>query len=124
MRLRVFHTVPDLYVALRGVICKFVPDHFHIIDIRDGYTLFAAKSAGFDYTYAFANAQIALFDGAKGAEIEFAGEANADKQKLAARYADENADPVNAAKNGYVDNIIEPQFVRQYLIASLQMLLK
>ena len=89
-----------------------------------GYTLFAAKSAGFDYTYAFANAQIALFDGAKGAEIEFAGEANADKQKLAARYADENADPVNAAKNGYVDNIIEPQFVRQYLIASLQMLLK
>ena len=89
-----------------------------------GYTLFAAKSAGFDYTYAFANAQIALFDGVKGAEIEFAGEANADKQKLAARYADENADPVNAAKNGYVDNIIEPQFVRQYLIASLQMLLK
>lgn len=89
-----------------------------------GYTLFAAKSVGFDYTYAFATAQIALFDSAKGAEIEFAGEANADKAKLAQRYADENADPINAAKNGYVDNIIEPQFVRQYLIASLQMLLK
>lgn len=89
-----------------------------------GYTLFAAKSMGFDYSYAFANAKIALFDDAKGAEIEFAAEKNADKRKLAVRYADENSDPINAAKNGYVDNIIEPQFVRQYLIASLQMLLK
>lgn len=88
-----------------------------------GYSLFAAKSAGFDYVYSFANAKIALFDDAKGAEVEFAAE-KADAAKLAARYADETADPVNAAKNGYVDNIIEPQFVKQYLIASLQMLLK
>ncbi len=89
-----------------------------------GYTVFAAKSAGFDYSYAFANAQISLFEGAKGAEIEFAGEAGADRARLAQRYSEEKADPMNAAKNGYVDNIIEPQFVRQYLIASLQMLLK
>ncbi len=89
-----------------------------------GYTLFAAKSAGFDYSYAFADAKIALFDGAKGAEIEFSEEKKADKAKLAARYAEENSDPIHAAKNGYVDNIIEPQFVKQYLIASLQMLLK
>ena len=89
-----------------------------------GYTLLAAKSAGFDYSYAFANARIALFDSEKGAEIEFAEEKKADKAKLAARYADENSDPIHAAKNGYIDNIIEPQFVRQYLVASLQMLLK
>lgn len=89
-----------------------------------GYTLFAAKSMGFDYVYAFADAKIALFSGAAGAEIEFAAETKADKAKLAAKYAEENSDPVHAAKNGYVDNIIEPQFVRQYLIASLQMLLK
>lgn len=89
-----------------------------------GYTLFAAKSMGFDYSYAFADAKIALFDSVKGAEIEFANEKSADRQKLAERYADENSDPINAAKNGYVDNIIEPQFVKQYLIASLQMLLK
>ena len=88
-----------------------------------GYTMFAAKSAGFDYSYAFATAQIALFENEKGAEIEFAGE-KASPEQLAARYADEHADPINAAKNGYIDNIIRPQFVRQYLIASLQMLLK
>lgn len=90
-----------------------------------GYTLFAAKSMGYDFTYAFANAKIALFDSAQGAEIELVGSGkNADVKKLAEKYADENSDPVNAAKGGYVDNIIEPAFVRQYLIASLQMLIK
>ena len=89
-----------------------------------GYTLFAAKSMGYDFTYAFANAKIALFDSAQGAEIEFATDGKADKAKLAEKYADENSDPINAAKNGYIDNIIEPAFVRQYLIASLQMQIK
>lgn len=89
-----------------------------------GYTLFAAKSMGYDFTYAFANAKIALFDSVQGAEIELAGDKKTDKNKLAEKYADENSDPVNAAKGGYIDNIIEPAFVRQYIIASLQMLVK
>lgn len=83
-----------------------------------GYSLFAAKSVGFDYTCAFANAKIALFDSIQGAEIEF-GKSD---EKIVEKYADENSDPVNAAKDGYVDSIIEPQFVKQYLIAALQML--
>ncbi|MCD8372346.1 MAG: hypothetical protein LUD27_03490 [Clostridia bacterium] len=89
-----------------------------------GYTLFAAKSIGYDCSYAFANSQIALFDSEQGAEIEFSGDNVTDKAKLAERYSEENSDPVNAAKNGYIDNIIEPAFVKQYLTASLQMLLK
>ncbi len=86
-----------------------------------GYSLFAAKSVGFDYTCAFANAKIALFDSVQGAQIEL-GDEKADKTALAQRYADENSDPIHAAKDGYIDAIIEPQFVKQYLIASLQML--
>ncbi len=86
-----------------------------------GYSLFAAKSVGFDYTCAFANAKIALFDSVQGAQIELGNE-KADKAALAAKYADENADPIHAAKDGYIDAIIEPQFVKQHLIASLQML--
>ena len=58
-----------------------------------------------------------------GFEIEFSDE-KADKQKLAERYFNEKADPINSAKYGYVDNIIQPSLVRQYLISSLQMLLK
>ena len=59
--------------------------------------------------------------GKQGAQIEF-GNSGVDKAALAAKYADENSDPVNAAKDGYIDAIIEPQFVKQYVIASLQML--
>ena len=86
-----------------------------------GYSLFASKSVGFDYTLAFANAKIALFDDVQGAQIELGGE-GVDKAALAARYADENADPIHAAKDGYIDAIIEPQFVKQHIIAALQML--
>ena len=86
-----------------------------------GYSLFASKSVGFDYTCAFANAKIALFDSVQGAKIELANE-KADEAALAAKYSEENSDPIHAAKDGYIDAIIEPQFIKQYLIASLQML--
>lgn len=86
-----------------------------------GYSLFASKSIGFDYACAFANAKIALFDSVQGAQIELNNE-KADKAALAAKYADENSDPINAAKDGYIDAIVEPQFIKQYLISSLQML--
>lgn len=87
-----------------------------------GYSLFAAKSAGFDYTVAFATAQISLFESGAGAQIEFANDKRADKAKLQAMYEEEIADPFNAAKGGYIDDIIEPQFVKQYITASLQTL--
>lgn len=89
-----------------------------------GYTLFAAKNMGYDYCFAFANGKIALFDSVQGAEIEYADEKKVDKEKLAEKYAEENSDPINAARFGYIDNIIQPAFVKQYLIASLQMLMK
>lgn len=86
-----------------------------------GYTLFASKSLGVNYSYAFANAEVALFDGP--ASAAYFGEVRQDKlAELAERYSDENADPVNAAKNGYIDNIIEPRFVRQYVVSALQMI--
>ncbi len=88
-----------------------------------GYSLFASKSVGFDYTCAFANAKIALFDSVQGAQIEL-GDTKADKAALAEKYAEENSDPINAAKDGYIDAVIEPQFVKQYLIAALQMFLR
>lgn len=115
-------------------VMKEVAEYLDILDTIDtakiavvykkaiglGYSLFAAKSVGFDYTCAFANSSIALFDSVQGATIELGNE-KADKATLAARYADENADPIHAAKDGYIDAIIEPQFVKQYLVASLQM---
>ena len=66
---------------------------------------------------------MSLFESALGAEIEYSSEKGFNKEKFAKIYADENADPVNAAKNGYLDDVIEPQFLKQYLIAALQTLI-
>ena len=88
-----------------------------------GYSLFVSKAMGVEYAYAFANSQVALFSGAS-ASAHF-GEVREDKlQELADRYADENADPINAAKDGYIDNVIEPQFVRPFVISALQTLVR
>ncbi len=89
-----------------------------------GYSLFVAKAMGYDYSYSFCNARISLFDTLEGAHIEYDGVRIDNEQAFAAKYSEENQDPFNTAKGGFIDNIIEPQFVRQYLIASLQMLVR
>lgn len=89
-----------------------------------GYTVFASKSMGYDFSYAFANSEIALFGSVQGAEIEYSKDKKVDVEKLRKKYSEENADPINAAQGGYIDNIIQPSFVKQYLTASLQTLLK
>ena len=88
-----------------------------------GYTAFASRQFGNAYTYAFADAKISLFDGEVGAAVEFG---TFDGEKLPAlteKYA-EMQDVFNAAKLGCVDNIIEPQFVRQYVISALETIVR
>lgn len=89
-----------------------------------GYTLFASKALGADYSYAFATAKISLFDTQKGAMIELAGVDESNKEKAEEKYADENQDPFNAARKGYIDDIIEPQFVRAQVLEALQILMR
>ncbi len=86
-----------------------------------GYTLFGSKAFGADYVYAFANAKISLFDSEVGAQIEFASQGG-DLDKIKEAYEAQEMDAINAARLGYVDDIIEPQFVRRYLISALQMI--
>ena len=121
-----------------SAVLKEIAEYLNILDAIDtakiavvtgkavglGYSLFAAKSAGFDYTYALASGEVSLFESEKGAEIIYANEKNKKKEELIAQYSSEYADPVHAAKGGYLDNVIEPQFIMQYLIASLQMLMR
>ena len=125
-----------LEVNNSGVL-KEIAEYLSILDATDtakiavvtgkavglGYSLFASKSVGFDYTFALASAEVSLFESAVGAQIEYANEKGLDMEKLQKTYADVNADPVNAAKCGYLDDVVEPQFVKQYLIAALQTLL-
>lgn len=127
---------PSIAVNNSGVL-KEIAEYLSILDATDtakiavvtgkavglGYSLFASKSVGFDYSFALATSQISLFENEAGAEIEYSSDKNFDKEKFSKIYADEHADPVNAAKNGYLDDVVEPQFMKQYLIAALQTLL-
>ena len=86
------------------------------------YSLFAAKSAGFDYTFAFATAEVALFESGAAAQIAYPDVH--DPEKLVSLYEAELSDPFHAARGGYLDNVIEPQFAKQYLVAALQTALR
>ncbi|MBR6737486.1 MAG: hypothetical protein IKL82_03890 [Clostridia bacterium] len=87
-----------------------------------GYTAFASKSFGTDYTFAFANAKISLMDGDAGVMASFGTVSSEEVENLKEKYL-ESQDAFNSAKIGCVDNVIEPEFVRQYVISALQMIM-
>lgn len=90
-----------------------------------GYIAFASKSVC-DYVIAWENANIGVMDSVSAAELVYADDiAKADdKEKatatLATSYAEENTCAVVVAEKGYVDNVINPNFSRQYLIGAVQ----
>lgn len=120
----------------QSAVLKEIGEYLNILDATDspkvsvvtgravglGYSLFAAKSVGFDYSLALATAQISLFEGEEGASIVLAGEQGS-AEELSARYISEYGDPIAAARSGYLDDVVEPALVKQHLIAVLQMLM-
>lgn len=89
------------------------------------YVAFANKSL-YDYVIAWENAKIGMLDGRQSAELVY-GSAIAqaeDRQKaeetFVSAYEDENMSAVVVAEKGFIDNVIDPDFTRQYLIAALQ----
>jgi propionyl-CoA carboxylase beta chain len=92
------------------------------------YDVMNSKHIGADMNYAWPSAEIAVM-GAKGAaEIIFRNEikeATDPVAKLAekeAEYAELFANPYNAAKHGFIDEVIEPSQTRIKLIRSFEML--
>ncbi|MBQ3234564.1 MAG: hypothetical protein IJA97_00210 [Clostridia bacterium] len=87
-----------------------------------GYSAFVSKAFGSDYVYALAGSKISLLDGYAGIATTF-GTVDGEKvNELNEKYV-ELQDSFNSAKLGCVDNVIEPEFVRQYVISALQMIL-
>ncbi len=88
-----------------------------------GYTAFVSKEFGVKYSYAFCDSKISLLDGDVGVACEFGV---IDEQKigeLKEQYA-QKQDAMNSARLGCVDNIIEPQYLRQHVISVLQMIIR
>lgn len=93
------------------------------------YVSLASKASGFDYVLAFTDAKIAPITGEQAVSIMYPTEIASDnvaasKKALADKYDAMQANPFVSAKDGYVDNIIEPALVRPYLSSALTMLVK
>ncbi|MDR3293718.1 MAG: hypothetical protein LBT20_06445 [Clostridiales bacterium] len=94
------------------------------------YSAFASKALGYDYVLATVDsvispinpetATVLLYD----EELKKAVDPVAKREELNKKYAEDSANPYIAAKDGYVDNIIEPQLIRPYLASILTMLTK
>ena len=95
-----------------------------------GYLSMGAKHTGADVVLAYPTAQIAPLPADTGAvflgaqQVAQADEPAEKRKELIARYADTFADPLPAARRGYVDDIVEYATTRQLLISSLNLFLE
>ena len=92
------------------------------------YIAMSSKHLGADMVMAWPTAEIAVMgpDGAANIifkdEIKESDDPIATRQEKIAEYRDKLANPFEAAKYGYVDDIIEPDSTRPRIIAALEML--
>lgn len=93
------------------------------------YSAFVSKSIGFDFVLAFSDSIISplasetainlYFDD----EIKSKGNSAELRKKLIKEYNETYANPFEKAKEGFIDNIIEPSSIRPYVAQTLMMLL-
>lgn len=92
------------------------------------YIAMCSKHLGADMVYAWPSAEIAVMGPDGAANIIFKKEIDKadDPKKVRAEkieeYKKEFANPYRAAVRGYVDDVIEPEYTRSYLINALQLL--
>ncbi len=91
------------------------------------YIALGSKHLGTDFVYALPGAEIAVM-GAEGAvEIVYRREIAAEPEKrgeLIAKYQEEFSNPYQAAKLGFIDDVIEPGEIRPRVIAAFELLSK
>ena len=93
------------------------------------YDVMCSKHIGGDYNVAWPTAELAVMGPEGAVEIIFRREIAAAKdpvargRELVAEYKEKFANPYVAAEMGYLDDVIEPQDTRPYVVRALQTLL-
>ena len=93
--------------------------------LGSAYSALANKSV-YDYVIAWEEARIGMLDGEKSALLVYGDQiAKADDKQKAEKefaevYEEKNMSAVVVAEKGYLDNVIDKDFTRQYAIAALQ----
>jgi acetyl-CoA carboxylase carboxyltransferase component len=92
------------------------------------YVVMNSKSVGADLAFAWPTAELAVM-GPQGAveilyrrDLEQAGDPDARRAELVAKYTEHYANPYVAAERGYVDDVIDPADTRVLLVKGLAML--
>ena len=85
------------------------------------YSVLGSKALGADFVLALDRAKISPMNPVSA--VEFLGEVYDESKvdEIAAKWADENASPLEAAKKGYVDDIIEASELRARVASALEM---
>ncbi len=86
------------------------------------YVAMNSKAIGADVTFAWSQAQIGMMDAQLAAKIMYADADLKVINEKAAEYAALQSSAMAAAKRGYVDNIIEAEDTRKYVIGAFEML--
>ncbi|MDD7457553.1 MAG: carboxyl transferase domain-containing protein [Clostridia bacterium] len=93
------------------------------------YSALCSKSLGFDYTLAFVDSYISPLNADTAIELVATAEIKDAKDPVKAReqlqkaYVEDAGNPYVTAKQGFIDNIIEPAVLRPYVISILDMLM-
>lgn len=89
------------------------------------YSVFASKGIGFDYSLACTTAQISPITADAAVNIVYSEELKngESREALANKYNELMANPLISAKDGFIDNVIEPSALRPYIASALIMLL-
>ena len=94
--------------------------------IGGAYALLAAKEIGFNYTIAFSDATIAPLSSDQAVNFydeKLSDNPQKDKEELKAKYTFADGNPFKAAKDGYIDAVIDAREVKPYVASALSMLL-
>ena len=93
------------------------------------YSALCSKAIGFDYTLAFCESYISPLNADTAIEVLAVEDIKNSKDTVVARenlvkaYVEDAANPYVTAKQGFIDNIIEPAVVRPYIISILNILM-
>ena len=89
--------------------------------IGSAYAVMNSKASGADFTIAFPDATIGMMDAKLAAHVLCTGSAQ-EVAETAAKYDALQNSIDSAAARGYVDQIIEPEDLRKYLIGAMEVL--
>jgi len=87
------------------------------------YVAMNSKAIGADVTFAWPTAEVGMMDAKLAAKVMYDGQGADVIDQKAKEYAALQTSAVSAAKRGYVDDVIDAQDTRKYVIGAIELLL-